>query len=421
MGNVGGAKCLEKAVSSMDASPEHTTLKLIAFQILSLYFGYKNNSEKSSYFYMKALQECQVVGDKGLLVIPKVEGTIKEGEAKKAHSRKCQITANQPLQLEIIFLVSQAVKNFSTTETYQCFALLLSKILQHYKTAFPAGMTGSFHYHFTGIRFLRTLCKQQGAGITIEEILGLPGRSADQNETEKTKLPSTPEKRKEHIQRKYSEALESTKRALAITLKLLGEQHSETADSYHSLGITQHLLEDYTSATESHKRALAIRLKLFGEEHPDTADSYHSLGITQHSLEDYTSATGSSKRALAIRLKLFGEEHPKTANTYHSLGITQHSLEDYTSATEWHKRALAIRLKLFGEEHPETAHSYHELGITQHSLEDYTSAFESKKHALAIRIKLFGEEYRETAHRYYELRITQHSLEDYTSGTVSKK
>lgn len=85
-----GAKCLEEAVSLMDESPEHTVLKLIAFQILSLYCGYKNNSVHSSYFYIKALQECQVVGDTGLLVIPKVEGTVKKGDEHKGHSRKCQ-------------------------------------------------------------------------------------------------------------------------------------------------------------------------------------------------------------------------------------------------------------------------------------------------------------------------------------------
>ena len=208
----------------------------------------------------------------------------------------------------------------------------------------------------------------------------------------------------------YTSAADSAKHALAIRLKLFGEEHPEIADSYYELGAAQHLLEDYTSATESASRALAIRLKLFGEEHLKTADSYHLLGITQHALEDYTSAAESASRALAMRLELFGEEHSDTADSYHLLGVTQHELQDYTSASESTKRALAIRLKLFGEEHSETADSYHELGITQHSLEDYTSATESKKRALNIRLKLFGEEHPKTADSYHVLGITQHSL-----------
>ena len=40
-----------------------------------------------------------------------------------------------------------------------------------------------------------------------------------------------------------------------------------------------------------------------------TADSYHSVGVTQHSLGNYTAALDSEKRALNIRIKLCGEEH----------------------------------------------------------------------------------------------------------------
>ena len=32
----------------------------------------------------------------------------------------------------------------------------------------------------------------------------------------------------------------------------------------------------------SPNRVLLTRVKLFGEEHPDTAESYANLGVTQH-------------------------------------------------------------------------------------------------------------------------------------------
>ena len=71
---------------------------------------------------------------------------------------------------------------------------------------------------------------------------------------------------------------------------------------------------DYNSAPQSHQRALAIRVKLFGEEHESTADSYKDLGVTQHEMHDYTSALQSYQRALAMRIKVFGEEHESTAD-----------------------------------------------------------------------------------------------------------
>ena len=79
-----------------------------------------------------------------------------------------------------------------------------------------------------------------------------------------------------------------------------------------------------SSARQSKQRALDIRVKLFGEEHPDTNQSYFDLGVTQHALGKFSSALQFDQRAPDIRVKLFGEEHPNTAECYVSLGVTQH-------------------------------------------------------------------------------------------------
>ena len=68
-------------------------------------------------------------------------------------------------------------------------------------------------------------------------------------------------------------------------------------------------MHDYKAALQSKQCALAIRIKLFGEEHESTADSYKTLGVTQHQMHDYKAALQSHQRALAIRIQLFGEEH----------------------------------------------------------------------------------------------------------------
>ena len=80
-------------------------------------------------------------------------------------------------------------------------------------------------------------------------------------------------------------------------------------------------MDDYSSALQSHQRALAIRIKLFGEEHESTADSYRQLGVTQNNMHDYSAALQSHQRALAIRIKQFGEEHESTADSYKELGV----------------------------------------------------------------------------------------------------
>ena len=81
-------------------------------------------------------------------------------------------------------------------------------------------------------------------------------------------------------------------------------------------------MKDYKATLQSKQRALAIRIKLFGEEHESTADSYRTLGVTQHEMKDYKAALQSEQRALAIRIKLFGEEHESTAETRSKISIS---------------------------------------------------------------------------------------------------
>ena len=75
-----------------------------------------------------------------------------------------------------------------------------------------------------------------------------------------------------------------------MRIKLFGEEHESTADSYRQVSATQNNMHDYTKAVQFHQRALAIRVKLFGEEHESTADSYRQRDITQHEIHDFTSA-----------------------------------------------------------------------------------------------------------------------------------
>ena len=86
---------------------------------------------------------------------------------------------------------------------------------------------------------------------------------------------------------------------------------------------------------------LAIRLKLFGEEHKSTADSYRELGVIQNNMHDYSAALQSHQHALAIRLKLFGEDHESTADSCRQLGVIQNEMHDYSAALQSHQHALA--------------------------------------------------------------------------------
>ena len=74
-------------------------------------------------------------------------------------------------------------------------------------------------------------------------------------------------------------------------------------------------MHDYKAALQSDQCALAICIKLFGEEHESTTDSYFSLGVTQHPIHNYKAAPQSKQRELAIRIQLFRDENQSTADS----------------------------------------------------------------------------------------------------------
>ena len=99
-------------------------------------------------------------------------------------------------------------------------------------------------------------------------------------------------------------------------------------------------MHDHKAALQCHQRALAIRIKLFGEEHESTADSYRELGVTQYQMHDYNTALQSYERALAICMKLFGEDHERTAHCYVHVKVTQELLSKDRKTNR--KKAICI-------------------------------------------------------------------------------
>ena len=433
-----GVHNLQEALSMMNGSPEQRILRIIAFQILAIYHCFNKNLSVASHLYRKALQECRAAGDTSLLVIPPIEHSefqIDEGEIP---GRKSDTLISQPLRLEIMCVLSKATEHFSDNDAKQSISNTVLKIAKEPNLQpslgaciFQRNVNSTLNNVLSNPK---EAAKLSAARISYHEIALKETKSISSERQPKWNVKLALHVHQEALlkscldhgrtlclMQNYFEALSSYHRALDIALRLSGEEHSSTAESYHALGVTQHKLGDFSSALQSFQRSLEVRVKVFGEVHSSTAASYHSLGIIQHDLGEFTSALQSFQRALDIRVKLFGEEHSSTAESYHLLGVTQHKLGDFTSALQSFQRSVDVRVKAFGEEHSTTAESYHSLGVTQHDLGYLTSALQSKKRALEIREELFREEHSTTADTYHSLGVTQHELGDFPSALQSTK
>ncbi|MBF0497923.1 MAG: tetratricopeptide repeat protein, partial [Deltaproteobacteria bacterium] len=181
----------------------------------------------------------------------------------------------------------------------------------------------------------------------------------------------------------YPKALEHCNQALAISLKVRGSEHPDTASSYNKIGLVYWFMGNYPKALENHSKALSIRLKVLGPEHPDTATSYNNIASVYWSMGDYPKALENHSKALAIDLKVLGPEHPDIATSYSNIGSVHDSMGDYPKALENHQKALAIYLKVLGPEHPSTATSYNNIGEVYRNMGDYPKALENRQKALA--------------------------------------
>jgi len=155
-----GVKVLEEALSCMDSSQEHTILRLIIFQIFVVYYQSKNDLVSSSNFYIKALNECRNARDNSLLVIPMPEPAItKVGEHCNIPKNKAIPSENQPLKVEVIFLVREATEKFSTSDTSQNFVNLLLAILSNCESGISTAKTGWFNFHRNVVGVLKSLAE----------------------------------------------------------------------------------------------------------------------------------------------------------------------------------------------------------------------------------------------------------------------
>ncbi len=428
-----GVKLLENALSYFDGTltSQFLILKVLACQILSLYYESENKIKRAKEFYKNASAECNKFGYPGLLVIPQ----LNENSPKEE-----KLFRNHPLALEMYFLISKAIKIFSE----KAMKLLEHDVLQMEKEIYQKPTTNSkkavgiFHFHRTVVGVLGEMKKYEEAIRSIQAAIDLQktavmqcanGGQFNSSDTENTDAITDDPRLHDHKEalaksyfylavlqfrvKDFKASFQSQRSALEIRRELFGERHANTADSYHELAIILRALEDCISALHFHQVALEIRNNLPDQNPSKTADSYHELGVTQCKMGDYAAALRSHKRTLDMRLVHLGNRHQDTASSYHELGITQWYMENYKCAVDSHKKALRIALDIFGEHNCVTADSYHELGKTFFCLEDYRAALRSHQHALRTRSELLGEEHSDTANSNYELGVTQFELEQF--------
>ena len=80
----------------------------------------------------------------------------------------------------------------------------------------------------------------------------------------------------------YAKALPLRQERLKWCRQVLGEDHTDTAQSYNNLAFNLYSQGKYAQAGPLYQKSLDIFRKALGEEHPSTAEGYNNLAANLH-------------------------------------------------------------------------------------------------------------------------------------------
>jgi len=151
---------------------------------------------------------------------------------------------------------------------------------------------------------------------------------------------------------KYGEAMELSKRALALAESRFGRDHRNVSIRLNDLALMLKAQGRYAEAEPLLKRSLAIIDKSPDPDDPGVGAVLNNLAELYSDQGRYAEAEPLSKRALGIAEKAFGPDDPEVGIRLNNLAGRYQDQGRYSEAEPLYKRALAITEKALGPTHP---------------------------------------------------------------------
>ncbi len=198
----------------------------------------------------------------------------------------------------------------------------------------------------------------------------------------------------------YSTAMALMEQGLAMSVELLGSDHSQVKDARSALiELADHLADQhyaqsrFAQALPLYQQVLAFREQTHGSDDKAVAVSLNDVAQTFKALGRNAEALPLSVRALAISEKVNGANHPTTGIRLNNLAALYESMGRYADALPLYIRALAITESSEGPDHPNTGIRLNNLAGLYTSMGRYADAQPLYLRALAISEKANGPDH----------------------------
>lgn len=211
----------------------------------------------------------------------------------------------------------------------------------------------------------------------------------------------------------YQEALDPTRRAVAIRERTLGAEHADTAVSQFLLGYVFLGMGRLKESKAAYQRSYDIRLIALGADHAETGVSLNAVAWVLFMEGDLRAALVPMEKALAIIEKAKGPEHEQTALAINDLGWLKRDLANYDEAQSLFMRAVEIRENALGPDHLDTAESLNGLSTVLINQGELRRARPLLERALGIRMQALGPDHPTTGYSIQNLGLLLFGLGEF--------
>ncbi|CAN7192245.1 tetratricopeptide repeat protein [Pseudoduganella sp. LjRoot289] len=153
---------------------------------------------------------------------------------------------------------------------------------------------------------------------------------------------------------RHAAATLALRESLALHVKMLGEEHVETAAAKAQLARVLLLDGELDQARILLRCVVETRTRLLGAEHPDVLEACTAQASALAQQGYFEAALDRQDAVLQVQLRVLGQEHLETLASQAARAAILYLGGDLELARQAQEQVLAVRARLLGAEHPET-------------------------------------------------------------------
>lgn len=173
---------------------------------------------------------------------------------------------------------------------------------------------------------------------------------------------------------RIQEARDVLEDALDMRRAVLGEVHSETAESLHNLAMVIRRDGQLAEAQRLLRRALEVQQSVLSEDHPDLILTHYNLGELYRDLGNREASRRYYEQSLKLARRVYPADHPELAVALDGVAKAWYDAGDYAGAAGLFRETMEISGRHFGEAHPRGIAAQYNLATAQMMLGDLGAA-----------------------------------------------